>query len=132
LLELDPHLRVEYVDHADAAWWRLLTARHSGTETGPDLPDLVIVGVPRAGSDGCRFVCQVRQRFAPNPPLMMVLYRRVGSDHPRSTCESGAEFCLPKPNRYDEYKAILTVALASHRGVDAEQPTRGCQEVLCV
>ena len=132
LLEIDPTLRVESVEHADAALWRLLPGTSRRPEAERNMPDLVIVGVRRAGADGCRFVRQVRQRFEPDPPTMVVLYDQIGPDHPRPKCVDGAEFCLPKPNRYDEYKAILADALASLHGADARQPAPGCEEAISV
>ena len=113
LLEVDPTLAIDCVDHADAALWRIVPSDLHRPEANCQRPDVVIVGVQRTGSDGCKFVRHVMGQPGLKAPPLVVLAASPCEEEARSKCIAGMHCCVAKPTQYEQYKAMLRKTLNS-------------------
>ena len=131
LLEVDPSLSIDSVDHADAALWRITSDRNPRL-LSQEVPDLVVVGIRRKDSDGCRFVRHVASHGLPGAPPMLVMSAAPCTESERATCAGGA-FCVrPKPNQYAQYKSLLRQALGRLKPQPPRREDQNRRRPLCV
>ena len=131
LLEVDPSLSIDSVQHADAALWRIVPPHMHRPEVNHQAPDVVVVGVRRTGSDGCKFVRHVLSQPGLGAPPLVVLASSPCQERVRSRCVAKAYCCVAKPQEYEQYKALVREALNTLRnqpacGKDSAPPKSVC------
>ena len=131
LLEVDPALSIDVVDHADAALWRITSDRNPRL-LDQEVPDLVVVGIQRKESDGCQFVRHMASQPLPGAPPMLVMNAAPCTESERATCAGGVFCGRVKPTQYVQYKAMLRQSLARLKQRPPHREDQPRHRPLCV
>jgi CheY-like chemotaxis protein len=131
LLEIDPGLSIDAVDHADAALWRITSDRNPRL-LSQEVPDLVVVGIQRRDSDGCQFVRHMASQPLPGAPPMLVMNAAPCTESERATCVGGAFCRRTKPTQYAQYKSLLRQAISHLRPQSPRSGDQNRPRPLCV